>query len=167
MDFILLTMNDKWQTRPFVREGAPYGQDSNFQTRMNIWLWGSTPRPTDWRTVRRNVTPTLASVTIALASRERNSQSTSSSTAADAASDRQRSSAQPAAAGASPPLELVSPLLQEFRPASSWLAITGLLQGVPTLALASQLRRELRPAFSRRARLPTNGPFQGQYHRCH
>jgi hypothetical protein len=37
LDLILLTMIDKWQTRPLVREGAPYGQDSNFQTRMNIW----------------------------------------------------------------------------------------------------------------------------------
>jgi hypothetical protein len=30
-------MTVKWQTRPLVREGAPHGQDSNFQTRRNIW----------------------------------------------------------------------------------------------------------------------------------
>jgi hypothetical protein len=29
-------MTDKSQTRPLVREGAPHGQDSNFQTRRNI-----------------------------------------------------------------------------------------------------------------------------------
>jgi hypothetical protein len=29
------TMTDKWQTRPLVREGAPYGQDSNFEERIN------------------------------------------------------------------------------------------------------------------------------------
>jgi hypothetical protein len=28
-------MTDKWQTRPLVREGAPYGRDSNFQGRIN------------------------------------------------------------------------------------------------------------------------------------
>jgi hypothetical protein len=39
MDVILPTMTDKWQIRPFVREGAPHGQNSNFQTRMNIWSW--------------------------------------------------------------------------------------------------------------------------------
>jgi hypothetical protein len=49
------------------------------------------------------LTLTLPSVTIMLASREQsNSQSTSSRTAADFASDRQRSSGQPATAGASP-----------------------------------------------------------------
>jgi hypothetical protein len=26
-------MTDKWQTRPLVREGAPYGQDCNFQSK--------------------------------------------------------------------------------------------------------------------------------------
>jgi hypothetical protein len=31
-DKLLLTENDKWQTRPFVREDAPQRQDSNFQT---------------------------------------------------------------------------------------------------------------------------------------
>jgi hypothetical protein len=35
---ILPTMTDKWQTRPLVREGAPHGRESNFQTRRNIWL---------------------------------------------------------------------------------------------------------------------------------
>jgi hypothetical protein len=29
---LLQTENDKWQTRPLVREGAPLRQDSNFQT---------------------------------------------------------------------------------------------------------------------------------------
>jgi hypothetical protein len=52
-DLLLLTDSDKRQTRPLVREGAPYGQDSNFHTRINIW--GSTPR----LTVSCNVTLTL------------------------------------------------------------------------------------------------------------
>jgi hypothetical protein len=30
-DKLLQTENDKWQTRPLVREGAPQRQDSNFQ----------------------------------------------------------------------------------------------------------------------------------------
>jgi hypothetical protein len=30
-DKLLQTENDKWQTRPFVREGVPQRQDSNFQ----------------------------------------------------------------------------------------------------------------------------------------
>jgi hypothetical protein len=28
---LLQTENDKWQTRPLIREGAPQRQDSNFQ----------------------------------------------------------------------------------------------------------------------------------------
>jgi hypothetical protein len=32
-------MTDKWQTLPLVREGAPYGQDCNFQWKINIWSW--------------------------------------------------------------------------------------------------------------------------------
>jgi hypothetical protein len=41
-------MTDKWQNRPLVREGAPHGQDSNFQTRRNIWgLDTKTDRLTD------------------------------------------------------------------------------------------------------------------------
>jgi hypothetical protein len=42
-------MTDKWQTRPLVREGAPHGQDSSFQTRRNIWsgLDTKTDRLTD------------------------------------------------------------------------------------------------------------------------
>jgi hypothetical protein len=36
-ELILPTMTDKRQTRPLVREGAPHVQDSNFQTRRNIW----------------------------------------------------------------------------------------------------------------------------------
>jgi hypothetical protein len=61
MDLILLTMADKWQTRPLVREGAPHGQDSNFQTRMNIWSWGPTglDTKTDRLTVSCSVTLTL------------------------------------------------------------------------------------------------------------
>jgi hypothetical protein len=31
--FALSTVTDKWQTRPLVREGAPYGQDCNFQSK--------------------------------------------------------------------------------------------------------------------------------------
>jgi hypothetical protein len=31
-DKLLQTENDKWQTRPIVREGAPQRQDRNFQT---------------------------------------------------------------------------------------------------------------------------------------
>jgi hypothetical protein len=31
-ELILPTMTDKRQTRPLVREGAPHGEDSNFQT---------------------------------------------------------------------------------------------------------------------------------------
>jgi hypothetical protein len=46
----------KWQTRPLVREGAPYGQDCNFQSRMNIWSWAPDgarhqDRQTDWLSV--------------------------------------------------------------------------------------------------------------------
>jgi hypothetical protein len=104
----------------------------------------------------------LASVTTTLASKEqRNSGSPSSSTAGDSAS------AHHAGQLGSQPLAPTSPLLQELRPASSWLAITGLLQGrTPTLTLASPLQRELHLASGRRAWLPTNRPFQGQqYHR--
>jgi hypothetical protein len=31
-DKLVQAENDKWQTRPLVREGAPQRQDSNFQT---------------------------------------------------------------------------------------------------------------------------------------
>jgi hypothetical protein len=46
----------KWQTRPLVREGAPYGQESNFQGRINIWSWAPDEarhqdRQTDWQSV--------------------------------------------------------------------------------------------------------------------
>jgi hypothetical protein len=40
-DTLLYTENDKWQTRPLVREGALQRRDSNFQTtfgqKVNIW----------------------------------------------------------------------------------------------------------------------------------
>jgi hypothetical protein len=47
MQIILYTDNwliadcdsDNRQTRPLVREGATHEQDSNFQTRRNIWSW--------------------------------------------------------------------------------------------------------------------------------
>jgi hypothetical protein len=41
----LMTDYDKWQTRPLVREGAPYWQDCNFQNII------SGDRPTDWPSV--------------------------------------------------------------------------------------------------------------------
>jgi hypothetical protein len=49
-------MTDKWQTRPLVREGAPYGQDCNFQWKINIWSWAPDgawhqDRQTDWLSV--------------------------------------------------------------------------------------------------------------------
>jgi hypothetical protein len=34
-------MTDKWQTRPLVREDAPYGQDCNFKRKINIWSWAA------------------------------------------------------------------------------------------------------------------------------
>jgi hypothetical protein len=44
-------MTDKWQTRHLVREGAPHGQGSNFQTRRNIWSWAPVgARHQDWQT---------------------------------------------------------------------------------------------------------------------
>jgi hypothetical protein len=51
-----VTMTDRWQTRPLVREGAPYGQDNNFQGRMNIGSWAldgarHQDRQTDWPSV--------------------------------------------------------------------------------------------------------------------
>jgi hypothetical protein len=48
----------KRQTRPLVREGVPRKQDRNCQRVINIW--GSTPTLTDWLTVSRSVTLTLA-----------------------------------------------------------------------------------------------------------
>jgi hypothetical protein len=39
-------MTDKWQTRPLVREGSPYGQDSNIQGRINR-SWAPTDRLAD------------------------------------------------------------------------------------------------------------------------
>jgi hypothetical protein len=49
-------MTEKWQTRPLVREGAPYGRDSNFQARINIWSWAPAGArhqdgQTDWPSV--------------------------------------------------------------------------------------------------------------------
>jgi hypothetical protein len=49
-------MIDKWQTRPLVREGAPNGQDSNFNKEENIWSWAPAgarhqDRQTDWPSV--------------------------------------------------------------------------------------------------------------------
>jgi hypothetical protein len=46
----------KRETHPLVKEGAPQKQDRNCQTVINYW---STPRLSDWLTVRRNVTLTL------------------------------------------------------------------------------------------------------------
>jgi hypothetical protein len=48
----------KRQTRPLVREGAPYGQDSNFQPKINIWSWAPDgarhqDRQTDWPSVAK------------------------------------------------------------------------------------------------------------------
>jgi hypothetical protein len=40
-------MTDKWQIRPLVREGAPHGQDSNFQTRRSMGLDTKTDKLTD------------------------------------------------------------------------------------------------------------------------
>jgi hypothetical protein len=60
MDLLIWTRTDKWQTRPFVREGAPDEQGSNFHIRKKNLVMspsrGQTPRQTDWRTVSRNVT---------------------------------------------------------------------------------------------------------------
>jgi hypothetical protein len=39
---LLLTITDKRLTCPLVREVAPHGQDSNLQTRINIWSWAQT-----------------------------------------------------------------------------------------------------------------------------
>jgi hypothetical protein len=50
-----------WQTtRPLVREGAPHGQDSNYQIGTNIWSWAPVEarhqdRQTDWLTDRPSV----------------------------------------------------------------------------------------------------------------
>jgi hypothetical protein len=49
-------MTDKWQTQPLVRDGAPYGQDTNFQTRRNVWSWAPVgsrhqDRQTHWPSV--------------------------------------------------------------------------------------------------------------------
>jgi hypothetical protein len=47
---LLLTVADKRQTRPLVREGAQQRQDSNFQTELTSGRKsqvGSTPRLTD------------------------------------------------------------------------------------------------------------------------
>jgi hypothetical protein len=38
MDLILLTVTDRKQTQPLIREGASHGQDSNRRTGTNIWL---------------------------------------------------------------------------------------------------------------------------------
>jgi hypothetical protein len=48
----------KWQTRPLVREGAPYGQNCNFQWKINIWSWAPDgarhqDRQTDWLSVAK------------------------------------------------------------------------------------------------------------------
>jgi hypothetical protein len=53
-------MTDKWQTRPIVREGAPYRQDYNFQSKC---ISGHEPHTgldikTDRLTVSRKVTLT-------------------------------------------------------------------------------------------------------------
>jgi hypothetical protein len=61
-ELILPTMTDKRQTRPLVREGAPHGQDSNFQQEetsgheSQLGLDTKTDRQTDRLTVSRNVT---------------------------------------------------------------------------------------------------------------
>jgi hypothetical protein len=52
-------MTDKWQSRPPVREGAPHGEGSNFQTRRNICSWApvgaqNQDRQTDWLTDRQS-----------------------------------------------------------------------------------------------------------------
>jgi hypothetical protein len=49
----------KDKTRSLVIEDAPQKQDRNCQRIINIW-GGSTPRPTGWLTVNRNVTLTLS-----------------------------------------------------------------------------------------------------------
>jgi hypothetical protein len=51
-------LTDKWQTRPLVREVAPYGQDCNFQWKINIWSWAPDgarhqDRLTDWLSVAK------------------------------------------------------------------------------------------------------------------
>jgi hypothetical protein len=64
-DLLLLTMTDKRQTRPLIRECAPEGQDSNSQTESNTWSWAPdmarhqdwlTDWLTDWLIVSCNVT---------------------------------------------------------------------------------------------------------------
>jgi hypothetical protein len=55
-DLLLLTDSDKRQTRPLVREGAPYRQDSNFQEEE---ISGHEPQTgldtkTDWLTDRHS-----------------------------------------------------------------------------------------------------------------
>jgi hypothetical protein len=66
-----VTMTDKWQTRPLVREGAPHGQDGNFQEWINIWSWAPDgarhqDRQADWLSVAMWLwlTLTLTSVNI-------------------------------------------------------------------------------------------------------
>jgi hypothetical protein len=56
---LLLTLTDKRQTRPLVKEVAPQRQDSNIQIELISGpspTVGSTPRRTDRPTVSRNVT---------------------------------------------------------------------------------------------------------------
>jgi hypothetical protein len=56
MDLLLLTMTDKWQTRPLVREGVPYKTGQQL-SKKNQYLVMS-PVQTDWLAVSRNVTQT-------------------------------------------------------------------------------------------------------------
>jgi hypothetical protein len=123
----------------------------------------STP-PSD-KSIKKWTSDTLATVTATLTSRKHcNSEPTSSSrlrlrspALIRRASLTVPSTGQPAATRASPSIQQAHPL-----------AVTELLQGrTPTPALASPLQQQLHPASRRCARIPTNGPFQGQYHRRH
>jgi hypothetical protein len=55
---LLLTMNLTNDRRPLVREGAPQGQNSNYQTLTNIWSG------LDTKTISRKVTLTLSRVVL-------------------------------------------------------------------------------------------------------
>jgi hypothetical protein len=70
-DKLLQTENDKWQTRPLVREGSPQRQNRKFQTttfaqtliyghKSQSGLDTSTYWLTDWLNFSRNVTSTSA-----------------------------------------------------------------------------------------------------------
>jgi hypothetical protein len=74
-----MTNYDKWQTRPLVREGAPYQQTRNRLTVMKIWSYAPDgcfiPRQTGRLIVGRNMTLTFELKWVVEGERERSESS--------------------------------------------------------------------------------------------